>query len=325
MPDTLNHILAANLCLSHLQTDKPDLYRLLSDNSLVYRLGAMGMDLFFYYKPLSAKPFDANVRSMGSFLHAMNPNELFAILFGYVSRMQPGKAQDAMLSYVLGVVTHHALDSTCHPFIIYYSGGDGYEDGKDYDHSHKRFEQLLDTLVHERLQKERFSCDAFKKLDEEFIENVAALYNDVLQKRCNTSFPLQVYQKMLRDMILVQSLTKLKGQGILNFVFFLEKLTKKEYPFSRVVPVLSKKERALDLLNEQHAMWIYPMDGRVRSKESFLDLFQKSVALSRSHVKECYSAFIEKREEYSAIFLAIDFDSGLPCPRLPYRYIQRKI
>lgn len=323
MPDALNHILVARMARSRLA--QGELRHILEANAEEYALGAMGMDLFFYYKVLSSAPDPRFVRSLGSRLHKTDPNILFSLFMRYVASVKDETKRLPLLAYVCGVITHHATDSTCHPYIIYFSGGSGFEDGKDYSNSHKRFEQLLDTLVHQSLGEPRFDPAEFRSLRTDFISDVGEMYNSLLQDLYGVSLELSYYKTIFRHTLRILSLTKLRSKFLLNFVLFLEKFSQKEYPISRVIPVPTDDELGRDLLNCSHERWVFPSEGSKTSDASFLELIEDSILLSGKHLLECFQKYICADYDYAPVFHGIDFDSGLPCPRAAYKNIKRKL
>ncbi len=75
----------------------------------LYDIGCHGSDLFFYYNPLSKN----EVNSFGHELHDKKAIEFFT----HCVRVLGTTYEETTLSYVLGFVTHFALDSCVHGYV----------------------------------------------------------------------------------------------------------------------------------------------------------------------------------------------------------------
>lgn len=101
MPDYFTHRIAADEIFERCEKAVKDK---ITDMNL-YRLGAQGGDLFFFYK-LS---FDDN---LGRRLHTVNAREFFEEL------------AKGNLSYAAGYATHYAMDCTLHPTVYAFEAAD---------------------------------------------------------------------------------------------------------------------------------------------------------------------------------------------------------
>lgn len=101
----------------------------------LYLLGSLGPDLYFFDR-LPPTPFHPNQKKHGTLLHHVPCDAL--------ARAMLMRADAALFPYVLGFLTHIALDSTLHPYIC--SRYDGFD--------HSRFEGDIDAIVYRRMRDE---------------------------------------------------------------------------------------------------------------------------------------------------------------------------
>ena len=94
-----------------------------------YVLGCLGPDVFFFDR-LPPTPFVPHRKKHGNALHALDCAVLFDAL---ADAAAPGDEP-----YLLGFLTHIALDSTLHPYVEAHHSG----------HDHTRFEGVIDSIVY---------------------------------------------------------------------------------------------------------------------------------------------------------------------------------
>jgi len=76
----------------------------------IFDFGVHGPDIFFYYKPLKKN----DVSAYGNKLHYLPAREFFKKCKEVLSNH---KEKEAMMSYILGFLTHFTLDSMCHSYV----------------------------------------------------------------------------------------------------------------------------------------------------------------------------------------------------------------
>ena len=107
MPTTYTHQRFAGECLAALSGEAADAVRARHG---LYATVAHGPDLLFYYRA----PLPNRVSALGSRLHRESAREFFSrARLAWNTRAD----RQGMLSYLLGFLTHFALDSACHGFV----------------------------------------------------------------------------------------------------------------------------------------------------------------------------------------------------------------
>lgn len=107
MPTTYTHHRFGSECLAALPEE---LREAVQRYRGLYDTGVHGPDIFFYYRPVCPN----RVTSYGSALHRRSARDFFArARLPWMTHSD----RDAMLSYLLGFLTHFALDSSCHGYV----------------------------------------------------------------------------------------------------------------------------------------------------------------------------------------------------------------
>ena len=101
MASYISHYLAAKAVTE--KTDNP----VIKEYSDCFILGAQGGDLLFYAF--------GEFRGYGARTHREKTAELFSAALDYCRR----ENRPEILAYTLGLLTHYALDSTIHPYVVY--------------------------------------------------------------------------------------------------------------------------------------------------------------------------------------------------------------
>ena len=115
MPSIYTHQKFGNEVMEQLPKELQDRLRLHWD---VFSIGFQGPDIFFFYHPLSW----GAVPQYGNQMHQKSGTEFFGRALEQYYQLPAGTEEEqrfraAVGSYLLGVLCHYTLDSTCHKFI----------------------------------------------------------------------------------------------------------------------------------------------------------------------------------------------------------------
>ena len=129
MPTTYTHQRFGSDCLAALPED---MRRAAESHRGLFNTGTHGPDIFFYYRPVCPN----SVTRYGSALHRKSAKQIFNRALG------PWHAygdRETMLAYLLGFLTHFALDSACHGYVN--------SAGPALGVSHNRLEAVYDACL----------------------------------------------------------------------------------------------------------------------------------------------------------------------------------
>lgn len=223
-----------------------------------FRLGTQGPDPFFYHNfwPWLAKP----VREVGERIHH---EECGPFLMGMIRHGKKHRYDDKLRAYILGFITHHLLDRTAHPYIIYRSGNEG--------NRHSKLEIIIDTL----LMKERRGFETWKRPVYREINIGKRLYPPIaamLSSLIASTFP-ETAEKMPPHYVEDSYRHMIRAWKILHDPSGIKHLLLKEWvaPFSH-----GQIEQDRDYLNLSRTPWVHPADQAEKSDLTFYDLLSQA-------------------------------------------------
>jgi hypothetical protein len=252
MPSLLTHQYFATKVMDVLKKDFPYLYDFYS----VVTLGAQGPDPLFFYGmvPWRVRRNKNQIQSFGSALHNLNPNQTLLKLMETVD----AHSSPMWLSYVIGAISHYALDATVHPYVFFHTGFDTFGQlVPPFQSKHALFEVLLDVAVLQKYQLDRHHYHPAVTLgvSDEQLAFISQQYGLTYAKEMT---PLS-YRDAVKDM-----------QRIYQFLFQAKPLKKflvkkifgqHSMPYNLMHPkeITSIMERRL--LNESHQPYKHPVSG----------------------------------------------------------------
>lgn len=154
---------------------------LIKDDKLFY-LGCQGPDIFFYKK----YAVHTTPKNLGELIHKDQTKEVFNQVLLYLKE----NYSEAVLSYIVGWISHYILDKNIHPYI----------DSKT-NWSHKRLEANIDTYIIDKyLNKAIFRMDSKNILKvTEAHDEVIRLYQSIGEKIFNHSLSKEDFIKSLNN------------------------------------------------------------------------------------------------------------------------------
>jgi hypothetical protein len=255
MPSILTHQYFANLILEEVKKTIPFLT---NQQSLLW-LGSQGPDPFFFYGHaiLRKRLSTTSINQFGSTLHNQEPmDSLWPLIeHGWFG----SKADEVTKAYVIGALTHYALDRTCHPYVFYRTGFD--EHGSltgHYSADHARLEVEMDVALVDKfnLKSKVYQPKETLNLSKVSLQSISQLYFQ--------AFPKQVqhdtFQLAVEDM---QSTYRFLYHGsMLNRLLVVLVSGRRSLPMSLIHPrflSVSVKDRSLNLSRK---LWKDPVTGK---------------------------------------------------------------
>ena len=221
--------------------------------SETYALGCLGPDVYFFDR-LPPTPFVPHRKKHGNALHAQDCAVLFdALLDASTPQDEP---------YLLGFLTHIALDSTLHPYVEAHHSG--------FDHT--RFEGVIDSIVYAGTC-ERIPYETILK------RRVDASAVDALLARVSRRLGLVevkgAYVRSLRKFRrLMPFLYDPKGKRY-RFLIRVEKLVHKEGLLSAFLLAAPRPDRE-DAMNLGKHTWITPFVPGGTRRDSVPELIDEA-------------------------------------------------
>ena len=245
----------------------------------LYMLGSLGPDIYFFDR-LPPTPFHPNQKKHGNALHGVPCDALVRAFFA--------RADESLLPYVYGFLTHIALDSTLHPYICSrYNGPD-----------HTRFEGDIDAIFYARCKDEVPFGELFRLPAN--VDALDSLVTDVSMDTVHAGVKGAFRRSIKKMLRLFPVLYDPLGKRF-RFVAPLEKALHKE---GAVTGFLLAYPRSYfpDPMNTQHTPWYAKTFPTVCRTESVDELFAEAEAFGERLLRaamqgdfETTAALCEKR------------------------------
>lgn len=272
--------------------------------------GAQGPDFLFCHRILPWMQ-GTNIRDYGERLHNSLPGEIVECMAAYVCETKSLEA----LFYVLGFLTHYALDRTAHPYINALSERLKGEMPPRYTLSmlHNQVESELDLLMFKRMegkgQKEfrlELTVPENKKIQHKIASMYQKLCKEILQEETTNKVLLQATEDCIATFRFLTDTTGYKKK----LLRCLEWAARAGNPFTCHMRGHRRKD-SVDYANESNSSWAFPEQKERQSNENFYDLYRRA----EEDAKNMFSIFLATLRDGidgKAITGNISFDTGLP-------------
>lgn len=300
MPSIVTHHLFAKDCLKGYEKKV---------NKDVYYIFAQSFDNLTYYHFFLG--FKNKVKRLGSEGQRTKTNEYFLNILDYMKEHELKDNPD-VLGYLLGSICHYALDSTCHPFVIYQAGIT--TTNKKYRGGHEKIEVMIDAIMYEKkvgkpLYQANLSDTLLPKIT--FKKNLETTISEVFLQTYKVDKMGKKYLKAVKtgNFILKYFVTDKTG--------FKKKIYKIKDHFGKgkMYQYLSFNITKIDksYLNLEHEKWCYPTDNTIVKDSSFYDLYDEAVAFAKKLFKVSMDYLHDKinKDKVNKEFKDLSYVSGL--------------
>lgn len=235
--------------------------------------GAQGPDFLFYHRLL--QPGRRNLRELGGRLHRETPSRLL----GAMRDVWRAEGDGVTESYLYGFLCHYSLDRTAHPFVYAdVRALHGLYPGRGDDFLHNHVESVLDGIVLRSLTgKLPGDFDLRRTVPEnrEVRQAVSRLYAGVLERLYGIRGDEPELLRSMRDCRRICGMLNDPTTVKKTAAELLERLTGR-YMASAVIRGISEPDD-FDYANILHGKWRWPPESGKTHRESFFDLFDRSV------------------------------------------------
>ena len=227
-----------------------------------YVLGCLGPDVYFFDR-LPPTPFIPHQKKHGNALHATNAAVLFRAL--------QDAASPALHPYLLGFLTHIALDGTLHPYI------EARHTGLD----HTRFEGVIDAKIYaETCADVPYSALLRKPFDADAID---ALLSDVSQALFRKNVRGAYRRSIRKFRRLFPFLFDPKGRRY-RAIRRIERLFRRDGALSAFLLAAPREDRE-DCMNLSRAKWTAPWACERERDDSVPMLIDEAKALALALIR----------------------------------------
>ena len=174
-----------------------------------YSIGLQGPDIFFFYKPYRK----TRISEYGVDRHRQTASRMFGPIL-------EKKLHGTALSYLMGLICHYSLDSSCHPYVKGNS-----QDNIDHQYMESAFDKYL--MIRRNIKKPRYLLIPDSGLD--FV-SIASLWQEMqpdIVSKCIKS--MRFYTRMLeKKKILIFSETILGKSGMFSSLALPDNIPKNQ-------------------------------------------------------------------------------------------------
>lgn len=281
------------------------------------RMFGQSTDSFLFYRLFSLKP-SHGLRNFQHIFHTSKCQDFFITLIEFIKNNNLQNDVDTC-SFLCGFISHYVLDSTMHPFIFYKTGKFRKNEPSTYKYNslHTLMEAYLDNHLIEAREKHSpytfpisnycFDLNPFSK---ELNSAIAYTFEQVFQ----LAEMDKKYFESLKDMKFALATFRQDKYGIKkNFYKFLDTFTPKKCMRFEFVSYHISKETSFDFLNFKHHLWRNPTTYSITSKESFYDLYFKSLKLTKKIIDDTFRYLNDENVDLTTIYTNLSYTTGLDC------------
>lgn len=278
----------------------------------IYELFSQGFDPFIFYEFLNPKKYN-----LQGLFHEIETDTFF---LNFIKNIKKEKLEneESIIAAIYGQLSHYILDSTCHPFIIYKTGIYNKEKKSTYKYKglHTNMEMQIDAYLYkEREQKEYKNFKIHKHLitKEKFNPKLIQILNKTYEETFKIQNGGTNYQNGCKKMyyaykFLIEDKTGLK----MKIYHLIDKIfpNKKDvyaYFSNHVININTS------IFNLEHKEWLNPWDDKLKSTNSFFDLYNKALKDGKKLFIATHNYMHNKisEEEYKKILKDNAYTTGL--------------
>ncbi len=271
-------------------------------------LGSQGPDPMYY------KMFGENqpqYRKIADDIHRYNISQFLQTMTSYVK----DNLSKTTFSYLVGYITHYAMDVLIHPY-VYYNVGVYNKDKPETHHMrglHLKFERAIDCLLIEKdlnIPARKLNliktCFPLKQAPEE----VSNLYGYILEKEFKITYGKSMYEKSVKAMHNVLKYMNTDRFGIKKQIYKLVDLFSKERDMFLKDLSFYKSLEDYDYHNDAKKQWHHPLTNESYNY-TVIDLFDqaKSFALEMIARVETY-LYKDNTIDLNEVFPNLSYNSG---------------
>ncbi len=295
MPDIVTH---ARFALDVLERLPKEVTLLTKEHINTILLAAQGPDPFFYNNFQPWKDRKETVK-IAKTLHEKKTNLFFNTFLQELSS-SPDKTFTSDFSFLIGLITHYALDTVTHPYIFHFTAlyDENDETTHKYRGNHLRFERSIDSIFIKKYWNIKPS--AFKVHKEILgIKRVPLTVSIILERTLKKVYNIEdaghKYTNAVKDM---KSYFKLFIKDRIGskkvFLGLVDKYFNTKGDIKYKTMSYYNNIEDIDYFNEKKVTWTHPCDENEVSNETFWDLYEKAINVAVDLITKTYDYFTEE-------------------------------
>lgn len=301
------------------------------DKSMNYlKVFGQGPDPYFFYDfHLTSK--SKSVYNINKAMQHSKINKHFITLINYINDKRY-YSNEQVMAYLYGQICHFVLDSTVHPYIIYYTGR--YDEKKQntfkYNGLHEEMEYYIDCYLiymRENILPKNFKVYKYLFNIDKFNPELISTIDDVIESVYSFKDVSKIYYKCIMDMKKFYYVFNYDKWGIKKMVYSMmdficgNKLVRKKELSFNVDP-----NSKLFYLNQEKSTWNHPSDINEKYNYSFEELYDIAVNKAVDIINNLDNMFCSGKldvHKLERLFKNADYGTGKDCDlNLEYKYFK---
>lgn len=281
------------------------------------RMFGQSTDSFIFYRLFSFKN-SHHLRQFQRVFHTTNTRQFFITLIEYIKKNHLEKDIDTC-SFLCGFISHYVLDSTVHPYVFYKTGKFDKHNPNTYQYNnlHLFMETYLDNyliLKREKHNPYQFPMSQFCFDLTKFSNELNGAIDYTFQQVFSISNMSKKYYESLNDMRFALRFFRQDSYGIKKFFYKLaDTFTTKQCFRFEAISYHYPLNVPFDFLNFDHHIWRNPTTYSITSRESFYDLYKKSLKLSKKIIEDTFAYLNGKEIDLTKVYTNLSYITGLDC------------
>lgn len=286
-----------------------------------------GPDPYFFYDFHLTKKAK-NIHKINKAMQHSNVGKHFTKLINYINDNNY-YSNKQVLSYLYGQLCHYILDSTVHPYTIYYTGMYDEKNKETYKYNglHEKMEYYIDAyLIYKRENILPKKYKIYKKIlnFNKFNPELNDLIDNVTKEVYVFDNVAEIYCKSLRDMKKFYHVFNYDPFGIKKIIYSImdllcgNKVVKKKELSFHINP-----NGNIEYLNLGNNTWYHPITGE-KFNYSFFELYDIALEKAVNTINEIDKMLNSKKIDNSVLNKLIgnlDYGTGLDCnKKYIYKY-----
>ena len=295
-----------------------------------YKVFAQGEDPYFFY--------DFHLTKKSHYIFSINKaiqhkyvNKHFSSIINYINDNNY-YSNALVLSYLYGQICHFALDSICHPYIIYCTGIYYPNDKKTFKYNglHAEMEYYIDCYYiynREGIHPKKYKAykNLFCKMN--FNNELKNLLNDVYYDVYGFKNVSSIYLKSINDMKKFYYVFNYDRFGVKKFIYsIMDKVCGNKVIKKKELSFHIEPNSKLFYLNSNKETWNHPCVKSETYNYSFFELYDMAIDKAVNIINTIDEMLKKKKidnKKIDLLFGNLDYASGKDCSlNLEFKYFK---
>lgn len=279
MPSTVTHAYFSMDLYDRLEDEQKSVLHFYKKE---LRIFAQGPDILFFYNFMSFKK-GKKIRQLGHYMHNHKTQAFFINLIDYI-KTNGLENNSEIIAFLYGMISHHILDMTIHPYVVYKTGWYDRKKKNTYKYfgGHEYMETYLDAYMiqtKDRVKPQHFASHAFCFPQVTISRNLEQVIDEVFKRTFNKRQIGHKYALSIKQMKLFYKFFKNDKTGIKKQFYHVAHIL----PIKMRIPITSyniKLDKNDYYLNLSRDSWFHPLKKSHTSNYTFMELYV--LALSKT-------------------------------------------